>query len=510
LPGDRDAITIPEWQSTNIYVKEGHYTPCGNSQQEEETFLLLAHELVHALQVRDSLSGGGGFGIFNAFNVSYLTCLTLNGFRADRSLPYEQEAYDYANGTNPRGKLRACIEGDPVEQLPPLLPCDCSGVPWLTPIPNFLKDLFSRCRDIAKTEAEAGLFDCIPFGIWGVILLFGLVAFLVILVTVIVLLFVVALVITIVNFFRSIISFFGDLFSGDGVGNISLLFSTDKGVSFDLKNKVTFEESSEPPALAASGRDLYVGWVGTDNQLNAFTVPASPRKVTFEESNDDAGPALVFAFSKVFIVWQDSDNHLHLLSSPSSVLNFGDKHNLGESLAGSATPGLAFGNDGVHDRLYLAWVDDDNRISIKSSLDGVNWGTPIAANERSPDDGTPALAFGNGRLYLAWTGTDDDNHLNIKPFSPLPDGSLQPLTKKTFSQRSSDDAGPALALGNGRLFLAWTDDNQRLNFMFTDDPDAQIWQPPMTLGHSSDNAGPALAFIPQGTNGIVCVAWIDK
>jgi hypothetical protein len=62
-----------------------------------------------------------------------------------------------------------------------------------------------------------------------------------------------------------------DSITGGGVGSISLLFSSDGGLTFT--NKISFERSSEPPALAASEDHLYVGWTGTDDRLNVFAAP---------------------------------------------------------------------------------------------------------------------------------------------------------------------------------------------------------------------------------------------
>lgn len=536
IPGPFDrgqsGFTLPApFGGINVYLKPENYDPCG---QQEETFLLIAHELVHALQIQDAT----GLGLFSSFVTGYISCFLTTGFSSARDNPYEREAYDFANGggpatpTYPTGKLRACVDAPPA-----LLPCDCAAIPWLTPTPNFVDQLLHKCPDIVKREAETGVGACLSeqggplgTGIGGII--GGIIGGLIGGPAGIVIGFGLGLLLgffwgftslglgfiagflgeifgAIGSLIGSIIDAVSDFFSGDGVGGISLMFSTDRGLTFG--NKVTLESSSEPPALTTDGNRLYLGWTGTDNRLNVFAAPNSPPKATFEESNDDAGPALVFAFAQARILWQDGDNHLHLMSSPAPApnLNFGGKLNLGQNLAGSASPALALGQDAFgNDLIYFAWIDDDdNKVYIGWSPDGVNWANRVFVNESSTGDGTPAIAFGNGRLYLAWVD-DDDNNLHVKSFLPAP--SLQVTSNTRLGEISSDDAGPALAFENGRLFLAWTDDNQRLQVMLSDDPSAQVWQSKQQLGHSSDNAGPALTFIPRGLGGILCVAWIDK
>jgi hypothetical protein len=83
---------------------------------------------------------------------------------------------------------------------------------------------------------------------------------------------------------------------------------------------------------------------------------------------------------------------------------------------------------------------------------------------------------------------------------------VTPHPRITLPQRSSDDAGPALTFNNDRLILAWTDDNQHVRVMFSDDRFLGSWSAPLDLGHSSDNAGPALAVM---NSSIVCIAWIE-
>jgi hypothetical protein len=542
VPGNRDGFTLPDALSAsdvNVYIQNGHYKPCSSIPGEaEETFLLIAHELVHALQIQDSFAGG--LGLFHPFVAGYIACTLANGsFSGEPSNPFENEAYSYANGVAPSGQLRACIEPGGVDPRPLILPCDCSSIPWLTPVVGFIDDLFARCPGIEKRTAATGLGSCIsktgglngaligagigaligfafggPFGaligaaagallgyFWGFTSsILGILASAVL-----------SVLGAISEFVENVVNAIEDFFSGDGVGGISLIFSQDGGATF--ANKLTFERTSEQPTLTVDSTHLYLGWTGTDNRLNAFVAP-DQIKNTFDESNEDSGPALSVGFGQVFIVWQDDDNHLHVLTSPPAPnISFQNRQNLGESLGGDVTPGLAFGQG----RMYLAFIDDDEQIHIRSSVDGVTWTPSIRANEKSGTDGTPALAFGNGRLYLAWAGTDDENHVNVKAFSPLPDGSLQQVSKNTLPHRSSDDAGPALAFGqvNGqnRLFLAWTDDNARVNFSFSDDANAQAFSTPIILGNSSDNAGPALAFgtgAAFGASGLVSVAWVDK
>lgn len=94
--GNLEGIAIPAPLSTgmaHVYLTASSYLP-----DSEESFLLLAHELVHVLQIQRSLTKGYGLGLANPGVVSYLTCWLSSGFSSGRANRFEREAYDYANG----------------------------------------------------------------------------------------------------------------------------------------------------------------------------------------------------------------------------------------------------------------------------------------------------------------------------------------------------------------------------------------------------------------------------
>jgi len=127
--------------TVNIYVRDDMYEPCS-----KKTFLLIAHELVHALQFQQS---GFGVGLFSFGLANYVACaLAAGSFVGDHDHPAEREAYDYADGTAPVGMLRACIDSPAA-----IRPCDCSGNAGSKPNATFYETLISRCPSITKSSA---------------------------------------------------------------------------------------------------------------------------------------------------------------------------------------------------------------------------------------------------------------------------------------------------------------------------------------------------------------------
>ena len=135
-------------------------------------------------------------------------------------------------------------------------------------------------------------------------------------------------------------------------------------------------------------------------------------------------------------------------------------------------------------------------LNVWWSDDAINWpGTAKATNWNEVSWRTPALTAGldRGRLFMAWTGTD--GRLNVHSSYDR----VNWFNKRTLGE-SSDNA-PALAFGN-RLFLAWTDAANKLNVMSS--VDGLHWDPKVTLNYTSPSA-PGLAFF----NGTLFLLWSD-
>lgn len=478
--GEQSGQTLTSgWSDINVYIRD--YDPCSF-----DTFLTFAHELVHAQQAQDGDFGGKA----NTWIFFYLKS-AFTSFSSDRDHnPLEKEAYEFEDD------LKDCAKN----------PCNCvNSITWIVPVtnaagvPDVVGQLALNCPNVSKPRSTHGddkdrIANAFPggrvvAGIWEV-LMAGIAIF-------------AAIIYSIVDSIISLFQLLIDAFRGEG--SLNVMFSTNDGL--DWGDKLTFERSSEQPAIAF-GPDpitfvprLFIAWTGTDEHLNVMVTSSPPVVPTpFEKVNDDAGPAAVFALGKLYVAWQSEDNKLNVASSMDGKTLPGPVK-LAETAASNANPALTFGNG----RLFLAWTGTDNRINLMSSVDGVAWQNKLTLNEKSGDDGSPALAFGNGVLYLAWTGTDSKSSLNVLPLTPNPvSGALGIGNKVTLSEYSSDDAGPALAFGNGKLFLSWTGSDDKLNVMSS--VDGQTFSNKRTFEESKDNAGPALTF----DAGILCVAWVGK
>jgi hypothetical protein len=133
-------------------------------------------------------------------------------------------------------------------------------------------------------------------------------------------------------------------------------------------------------------------------------------------------------------------------------------------------PGLAVGPGG---KLYLAWTGTDGRINLASSSNGRAFAGAGTATDAGagritlPDTSTagPAVAADEGMVYLAWVGAA--GHLVVGRSSAAGFAPMGELVggKPQVGIAETSAASVGLAVGAGRLFVAWRGGDQRINVM---------------------------------------------
>lgn len=552
------AITLGLWSGPGVYLRD----PPDFCQRD--SFLLVAHELVHAFQIQQT----SGSPVPGSWTFNYVFCWWVSGFTDLRGNCYEDEAYHFSNGDaqygyppEEKGRLLKALDSG----LP--LPCVCTqfGLPIASPhFTEFTQQVHAQGLQFTQTTcnpqncARHLLDDWPVIGfIWSLIAylaaafawLFtfggindGTIAGAVIVglggaaggaylglllgaVTAGVVGAVLgAILLGAVFGFLGVIlgGFLGGLlqdlfdfiFGGDSGGALNLEFSADDGTTFT--KKISFERTREQIALSLSNTTLFVGWTGLDAQVNVLAIAEAfpgnhSLKSHFEQSNH-CGPAIAWdqVNNRLLVVWVGTEGHLNI--RPVSIgagpsLQPQPKTVLwGAKSPADATPGLVIGNQ----RIYLGWVEDPTgALRIWYSLDGVFFQNAVAFIEGTPKTGTAAIAFGNDRLFLAWV--DFSNTLLVRSFVQQPDGSLAVenrsavLVGGTWPQIMPGKTGPAIAFGHNRVFVTWEDPWHGLHCASSADgvnfTDHTFW--PET---GRGNAGPVVAY----EGGVVAFGWTGQ
>jgi hypothetical protein len=257
-------------------------------------------------------------------------------------------------------------------------------------------------------------------------------------------------------------SFRGRLFlawTGSGNPQLNLMVSNDDGRTFGDKH-VSDEASDDGPALAVHNDQLFIAWRGSDNNvLNVAKVSVSAsgsidgivEKVILDQSSDVA-PAIASKSGRLFIAWKgESNDLLNLMLSEDNGASFR------ALFVSDQTTQTAPALNALNSRLFLGWRGEGDehlnvaKVSLTGSTAG-HLGIEGLEDQDVLDDtsGTgPSLALTNGRLYLSWKGSGNDN-INIS----YSDSFGLNFVEKHVSPETTH-AVPALASHNGLLLLAW-------------------------------------------------------
>ncbi|MGE4043592.1 MAG: sialidase family protein [Acetobacteraceae bacterium] len=231
------------------------------------------------------------------------------------------------------------------------------------------------------------------------------------------------------------------------------------------EKKVFDDTTTGAPGLAAHNGRLHMTWKGSGNEdlnvakvhtIEAFGldgIESLEEKTTVTDTSELA-PALASHGGRLFLAWKGSGNdNLNLMFSEDNGATFKGKRTLSDT--SHHAPALVSHNG----RLFLAWTGrgDGNLNVAKVTLFGNTAGGfgiegiegKVVLGDTSEQG--PAIVSHNGRLFLAWKGSGNDN-LNLM-FSE--DNGATFTGKLTLPGDTSHHA-PALASHNGRLFLAYT------------------------------------------------------
>jgi hypothetical protein len=238
------------------------------------------------------------------------------------------------------------------------------------------------------------------------------------------------------------------------------------------RKRVLEQSTSEAPALASHDGRLLVAWKGSGNDnvnvakaqattlLGIDGVEGVEEKAVLGETTDRS-PTLASHNGRVFLAWRGSGNdQLNLAFSDDGGRTFKGTRTLSDS--SDHAPALA----SHAGRLLLAWTGRGNdKLNVAKvvlfantaggfGIEGLE--DKVVLDETSSD--APALASNQGRLFLAWKGSGNDN-LNV---AVSEDGGMSLRAKRTLPETSSHR--PALASHTGRLFLGWKGSgNDQLN-----------------------------------------------
>ena len=223
--------------------------------------------------------------------------------------------------------------------------------------------------------------------------------------------------------------------------------------------------------------DPFVYRNGHQRQFLTPRIIAWKDKFTFDRepsrAQSDDGPALLSANGRLYLAWSDrtSSQSLSWISTADAA-NWSERMPIGERSAHS--PSLAY----FRARIYIAWtgIEADHYLNLMSTADGVHWENRMTfwdEPSRAQSDASPALVAANGRMYIAWSGrsTPWTGAAGLqRGLNWMSSGDGVTWTKRTPIGETSRHS-PSLAYFQGRFYIAWTgyESEQNLNLMSSAD-----------------------------------------
>jgi hypothetical protein len=171
-----------------------------------------------------------------------------------------------------------------------------------------------------------------------------------------------------------------------------------------------------------------------------------------------SGPAVARFNGDVYLAWV---GHPNLLINVINLRTM-NKVTLRETGIGGAALAV------LGSRLFLAWTgtDPEHHLNLMSAADGAHFENKVKLTHTSFD--RPALAALKGQLYLAWVGTEGEGHLNV-----LHSGDGYSNFSVNTKLVDTSFAGPSLTVEDQMqtLWLGWVgnDGEGHLNFISSGD-----------------------------------------
>jgi hypothetical protein len=266
------------------------------------------------------------------------------------------------------------------------------------------------------------------------------------------------------------------VWAGLGTGGRSDIFyrrSTDGGASFggivNLSNTVG---SSQFPAIAASGNNVYVVWgeriESTPDRYEIFYTRSTDDGASFGDIVNlsitiglSTFPAIAASGNNVYVVWRDNslgNPDIFYTRSTDGGASFGDIVNLSNTIGPSTFPAIAASRNNV----YVVWEVGETPggatdiLYTRSTDDGASFGGIVNLSNTVGLPGAPAVAASENNVYVVWHVALGAGVADIFYTRSTDDGaSFGDIVNLSNTARVSAD--PAVAASENNVYVVWSD-----------------------------------------------------
>jgi len=257
-------------------------------------------------------------------------------------------------------------------------------------------------------------------------------------------------------------------------GNYEIYYkrSTDKGVSWEADNRLTYDiASSYNPSIAVSGTDIHVVWNDTRDRnpeiyykqsIDGGSSWGSDTRLT-DDTASSYQPAISVSGACVQVVWTDLRDINHEIYYKRSLdggmswedeirLNYDDNHSYNPSIATSGTDTHIVWND---------FRDGPTGIYYNHSDDmGVSWYSDLPLTNGTASSHLASIAVSGTNLHVAWMDYRDGDASEIYYKRSLNGGVSWEEAERLTKDGWSHSMRPNLDVSSQGVHLVWEDTRQ--------------------------------------------------
>ena len=242
-----------------------------------------------------------------------------------------------------------------------------------------------------------------------------------------------------------------------GVGDQNLYWTSFDGTSWAPQQRLDTASSSTGPTLAAMNGKLWMAWKGyaTDSHIyySSFDGARWAPQAVVPGVSTSYGPSLTEYNGRLLMAWKGLGTDPHIYWTISDGSSWAPQGVLSDPIAVTDTrPALAVD----HGVVVMTWRNPGDSGIDQATYDG-RWESAAKIVGIGTGSG-PTLADTGGELFMAWRGVGADQNLywastmfpnwDAQRRVVVPAGTRTPTTTKI----------PALAYYNGRIYLAWREE----------------------------------------------------
>jgi hypothetical protein len=163
------------------------------------------------------------------------------------------------------------------------------------------------------------------------------------------------------------------------------------------------------------------------------------------------------------VIDPSSPGSLMIASAPVGTMNFGSRTAIQSEASIEAPALIQF--DG---RLYIAWTGFDNQLNLMSSSDGVTWNESTLVHLGRFSLWNPTLAVFDGKLYVGFADLNSADGGVITLISSF-DGRNFTSPAVVLPGGPATSRAPALTVFAGKLFVVWASEPGKLALVSSSD-----------------------------------------